>query len=356
MPYLLLLLGCAVVVLAARLSIVQRTAQRALATAEEAKRVAAARPAAAQAKAARVVLTKAPAADRTGQLAVLHTDLVQVLGRRAAQELPAAARAVAAAPVSAAVRPSAASVPRDAVPVPASPADDGLPRLSVVSGPQDRVTAVPQAQPGERFHYAGVRTGPGEQEFRFEWPEPGAVAVAEAVVSTEGQASVTPMTRTATAVHTHDQLVRATQYSGTVRRRALLTPEATHLKVETQGTGQTEWSVRLLGPSELDELVDERSGAGRSMLMVRPAKPVELVVHAKSRSSWTVEFVCGCWAGPACSCKQPKQLSGYVAPKAFGTGEAIEVLTIPRPGLVIVHAYEESDPWQLKLRPLGAKK
>ncbi|MCX4747210.1 hypothetical protein OG455_17070 [Kitasatospora sp. NBC_01287] len=378
------LLGCVVMGLIGQARGARRTARRALESAERAERLAAdAVSALAELRAAersaavreavreavpvdRVVLTKAPAPGREQLMAVLHTELVQVLGRRAADELralpvaapvdavpadavPAVAVPVDAVPVDAV---PVVAVPADAVPRPAPPAEGDLPRLVPVTGPRDSVGGLPEARPGERFHYSGVRTGEGEEEFPIDWPEPGAVAIAEVVVEAEFMVTVVPMTRTRTRVHTHPRVAAAWGYEGQIRARGLLTQEMTHLKVESR-EGASSWSVWLRGPSELDELLDERQGSGSPILAVRPRGPVEVVAHAKSRS-WSLRFVCGCWAGDKCACTT--RGLGYTTNYVSACGEAIEVLTVPRPGLLVVTMDEETDPWRLRVRAVGSER
>ncbi|WP_280689647.1 hypothetical protein [Kitasatospora sp. GAS204B] len=329
------LLGCAVVGVIAHGTRVAKSERRAAQSAAEA--AAALAEIKAIRAAAVVSLTKAPLPGRQQQLAVLHSELVQVLGRRAASELRAA-------PVDA--------VPQDVVPAPAPSGGDGLARLTPAGGPRDSAGPVPQRQADERFHYSGVLTAASEEEYPIEWPEPGAVAIAE-VAAEAKQLTIVPMTRTRTRVHTHSKLAYVFDYEGQVRTRGVLTPDMTHLKVQSEKGGAT-WSVRLLAPSELDELVDERRGTGSPILAVRPQTPVEVVVHAKSSSSWSIEFVCGCWAGDECACTTGREL-GYVARTVSASYEAIEVLTVLRPGLLVVKMHEDTDPWHLRIRDVNSE-
>ncbi|MDH6141210.1 hypothetical protein P3T35_003227 [Kitasatospora sp. GP30] len=213
---------------------------------------------------------------------------------------------------------------------------------------------MPQARRGERFHYSGVTEGKTVDEFPIEWPEPGAVAMAIATArSSDERLSITPMTRTRSRIRTHDSILDTWGFEdGPTRRRTVLGTDITHLKVEGLG-GRAEWSVQLVGPADLEELVDEREGTGDVVLAVRPEAPVEVVVHANS-DGWGLRFVCGCWAGDECACERPKGLEWF-PDSIYETGEAMATLVIPRPGLLVCDLQQPTDPWRLRLRPLGSE-
>lgn len=118
------------------------------------------------------------------------------------------------------------------------------------AAPQDSLDRVPKAVPGERFEYSGLFTGKREERIPIDWPEPGAVAVVEAIGMAEDHLTGYPMTRD----ERHNRFLWASSHSrAPVRARALLTRGMTHVELRA-GDGVTEWFVRLLGPSELDEL------------------------------------------------------------------------------------------------------
>ncbi|MFE9424602.1 hypothetical protein ACFYNO_16710 [Kitasatospora sp. NPDC006697] len=282
-----------------------------------------------------VVMTKRRPAPigRDTLLAVVHHQLATLEHRRRA-ELPA---------------------PADAVPGAAGPfrGEDGLPRLAPAAGPRDVPTTVPQRHDGEPFHWSGTFTERGIEEFPIDWPQPGKAAMALVTAKAAQQyLTVTPMTRTRSRVATHAVLLNAFSSDGLVRRRALLTPEMTHLKVEGRG-GLGEWSVQLVGPADLERLLDQREGTGSTVLALPQGTPLELVVHANS-SSWHWEFVCGCWAGEDCVCPPPEGLDWF-SRMLSGNGEGMGTLVIPRPGLLVGELDGEQDPWRLRLRPLGSE-
>ncbi|MDH6134027.1 hypothetical protein P3T37_003426 [Kitasatospora sp. MAA4] len=272
-----------------------------------------------------------PAAARAALLASFHSAVLQLEERRLATE-----------PVPA---------PVDRVPLAAAPVadDDGLLRLPTPSGPRDIGRPVPESDRGEPFLYVGRQDGEEtEEEMAIEWPEPGAIAVAEVAKRGDGYFMVNPMTRTRTRVETHSRLADGW---GDQQDRGLLTPDMTHLRVAGKG-GPREWSVRLIGPSDLDELEQERQGTGDVFLAVRDAAPVELVAHIKS-AHWSVKFVCGCWAGDKCACPKPDH---YQSPTISSSGEALKVLAVPRPGLLLLEVYQATDPWRLRLRAVGSER
>ncbi|MED7952909.1 hypothetical protein [Streptomyces sp. BE303] len=246
--------------------------------------------------------------------------------------------------------PAAESPPPEDSPV----TDDGLPRLDRVPVPRDRPGPVPRRREGERHHYSGVWDKPTEREFPIERPEPEAVTIALVEASAEhGHVTITPMTRTPTRVETHANLLF--HYSATERgtARTVVSRDVTHLKVES--SGDCEWSVRLFGPSEIDELLRERDGSGDAVLMVRPDAPAELVVHVNS-SSWQVRFVCGCWRADrygTCKCPLPPGWTSRGSTFASASGEAMRTVAVPRPGLLVLRTSEPTDPWRLHLRPRG---
>jgi hypothetical protein len=247
----------------------------------------------------------------------------------------------------------AAPAPQDRVP--RLPVDgDGLPRLAAThAGPLDAAAGVPQAGPGEPFHYSGTVEGDTVDEFAIDWPEPGAPAMAIATGKVEKDyLTITGMTRTRSRITTHNRIITGWPDNGVVRRRSLLATDMTHFKVESHG-GRADWSVQLVGPADLDRLVDEREGNGSYVLAVAPGQPMEALVHANS-SSWTVEFVCGCWAGDDCECSKPEEL-GWFDPWIHQSGEGMCTLIVPRPGLLVGQLDEEADPWRLRLRPIGSE-
>ncbi len=299
----------------------------------------------------------------------------------AAAAAPAALRkprAAKAAPKDAVPVPATPAAPTDAVPTPAAPAalakartapadarpvvtspvaapkeEDGLLRFIPVELPKDALVIAPEPYRGERFHYAGSQTGKAatEQEFAIDWPQPGAVAVAEITARLTGRVEIVPMTRTRDRVETHSALLD--QQGGTHRRRALLTRDMTHLKVKGED-GARQWSVRLFGPADLGELVEERQGNGQEILAVRGETPVEVMAHFLS-GYWSVWFVCGCWAGQRCKCQTPSSLAklGYLKTSISGSHEGAEALVVPRPGLLVIGHAEPKDQWVLRTRPLG---
>ncbi|GAB2710231.1 hypothetical protein [Kitasatospora kifunensis] len=368
---LVVLLAFVALVFAVEASLANKAARRAAASAAEAKQLVAELTSAMAPRGERVALTKPRVPGRAELNAVLHTELVQLLGRRAAAELPLRAAPVDAVPVAAApvlVAPvlvaPVAPAPVDAVPVPvpvpvaaaaatatAATTDDGLPRLPAVTGPVDSVGPIPRRLSGERFHYAGVHDGSAEElEFPIEWPGPDAIAVTMAQGFGERNLMIRPMTRTRSRIRTHDKILDV--YSAGGRAWGVLTRDVTHLQVAAP-EGHCEWSVRVLGPTELDELVDERSGAGDTMLAIRREGPTEVVIHVKS-VVWRAEFICGCWRGADCDCPTPEEF-GYLPRSVSGIGESLEVLTIPRPGLLWLERLESSAPWRLRLRPVGSE-
>ncbi len=253
-----------------------------------------------------------------------------------------------------------ATAPTDARPADAPPADalpgDGLLRLAPSAAPNDAAALVPAARDGERFHYHGSATGEAatEEEFPIDWPEPGAVAVAEITARTAGRLTVTPMTRTLDRVRTHEAIIDAwfSRADQVLRVRRPVPREMTHLKV-TGKDGDHAWSIHLLGPSDLDELAEQRQGNGTEVLAVTSGTPVQVMCHVKSGNFWTVEFLCGCWAGTACRCGTPADRD--LATSVYGGGEGAELLTVPRPGLLVIHVANSDDPWKLTTRPVGAE-
>ncbi|MFG3055287.1 hypothetical protein ACGFZP_30670 [Kitasatospora sp. NPDC048239] len=238
-----------------------------------------------------------------------------------------------------------------ATPAPTPVDEDGLPRLTATTGPLDGPGPVPQRQEGERFHYSGRTDEPTELEFPIERPEPGVVAVALVEATTKSSLSITPMVRTRTRVDTHSSLLYVASYHGRGRSRRVLAGDVTHLKVEAGR--RSEWSVRLYAPTEVDELLGEREGFGETVLAVRPGDPTEVVIHAKS-SSWHAQFVCGCWRDDDCECPSPKGLPSWFRTYISAYGEAMRVVTLPRPGLFVLHTDKPTDPWRLQVRPYGS--
>ncbi|WP_035798578.1 hypothetical protein [Kitasatospora mediocidica] len=276
-----------------------------------------------------------PAAARIALLSSFHSAAVQLEERRRDTE--------------------PAPTPVDRVPTAAAPApvpvsdDDGLLRLPTPAGPRDVVRPVPESDQGDPFLLTGRQDGEEtEEEFRIEWPEPGAVAVAEVAKRGSGYFAIHPMTRTRTQVDTHSTLAAGW---GDQQSRGLLTPDMTHLKVAGM-QGPREWSVRLVGPSDLDELDQERQGTGDVFLRVQRGNRVELVAHVKSEG-WSLTFVCGCWAGDKCACRKPQ---AYLPGSVSSSGEATKVLTISRRGLVILKVAKVTDPWRLRLRAAGSER
>ncbi|MDH6112392.1 hypothetical protein P3T36_003803 [Kitasatospora sp. MAP12-15] len=289
--------------------------------------------AAAAADAARAALGPAPAravrlvkqapVDRAGALASVHSALLQLEARRAAE-------------------------PADAVPA------DGLARLAP-AGPQDARHLVVEPSHGEPFHYAGTRTEDTEtvEEIPIELPQPGAPAVAEVIVAAGGHLKINPMIRTRDRVRTLDEIVEVWDKPSPQRIRVLLDREATHLKV-TGNYGKRAWSVRLSAPAELAELEGEGEGTGTDLFLLNVPAPREVAVHIETSRSWSARFVCGCLAGSDCACgaKEDSRLRGTAELLVHGTGEGLDVLCVPRPGLVVVTAAADAR-WLLRLRPVG---
>ncbi|MEV0191773.1 hypothetical protein AB0I39_24955 [Kitasatospora purpeofusca] len=275
-----------------------------------------------------------------------------------AKKQPAAAkparRVEAARPVPTSPR---ARSTTDSAPVPVlPPVDDGLPRLRPASGPSDKRGPVPRQRAGERFHYSG-QCGDGEAEYEFpiEWPE-GAVTVAQIEVSTKGYLSITPMTRTLDRIESHSSLVYLGSSDKRKGLRTVLTRDFTHLLVESRGVG--EWSVRLYGSDEIDELTGTMEGYGSTVLAVRQNLPVSCLTHVKS-SSWSAEFICACGRIPesfgTCGCPVPPGLPSSPTLGTWESGEALRTLQFPRAGVLKLRTDKPSDPWRLELRPYTGK-
>ncbi|MEK2493637.1 hypothetical protein WN990_29200 [Kitasatospora purpeofusca] len=247
----------------------------------------------------------------------------------------------------------------DSAPAPAPvlpPVEDGLPRLRPASGPSDRRGPVPQQQAGERFHFSG-RCGEREAEYEFpiEWPE-GAITVAQIEVSTKGYLSISPMTRTLDRIESHSSLIYLSSSDKRKGVRTVLTRDFTHLLVESRGVG--EWSVRLYGPDEIDELTGIMEGYGSTVLAIRQDRPVSCVTHVKS-SSWSAEFICACGRIPkssrSCGCPDPPGLPSSATVCAWESGEALRTLQFPRAGALKLRTSKPSDPWRLEVRPYTGK-
>ncbi|MFD4907380.1 hypothetical protein [Kitasatospora purpeofusca] len=288
---------------------------------------------------------------------------------------PAAAPVPAAAPAVAVAKPAVAKPARrveaarpartpprprsttDSAPAPVlPPVEDGLPRLRPASGPSDKRGPVPQQRAGERFHFSG-RCGDGEAEYEFpiEWPE-GAITVAQIEVSTKGYLSITPMTRTLDRIESHSSLIYLGSSDKRKGVRTVLTRDFTHLLVESRGVG--EWSVRLYGPDEIDELTGTMEGYGSTVLAIRQDRPVSCVTHVKS-SSWSAEFICACGRIPkssrSCGCPDPPGLPSSATLCAWESGEALRTLQFPRAGVLKLRTSKPSDPWRLEVRPYTGK-
>ncbi|WP_157855325.1 hypothetical protein [Kitasatospora purpeofusca] len=245
----------------------------------------------------------------------------------------------------------------DSAPAPVlPPAEDGLPRLRPASGPSDKRGPVPRRQAGERFHFSG-RCGEREAEYEFpiEWPE-GAITVAQIEVSTKGYLSIRPMTRTLDRVESHSSLIYLSSSDKRKGVRTVLTHDFTHLLVDSRGIG--EWSVRLYGSDEIDELTGTVEGYGSTVLAVRQNLPVSCVIHVKS-SSWSAEFICACGRIPEsfgrCGCPIPPGVPSSPPLGAWESGEAMRTLLFPRAGVLKVRTSEPSDPWRLEVRPYAGK-
>ncbi|MFF7586430.1 hypothetical protein ACFZCK_02930 [Kitasatospora purpeofusca] len=259
-------------------------------------------------------------------------------------------RVEAAGPAATPPRPRSTT---DSAPAPVlPPVEDGLPRLRPASGPSDNRGPVPRQRAGERFHFSG-RCGDGEAEYEFpiEWPE-GAITVAQIEVSTKGYLSISPMTRTLDRVESHSSLIYLGSSDKRKGVRTVLTHDFTHLLVDSRGIG--EWSVRLYGSDEIDELNGTMEGYGSTVLAVRQDTPVSCVTHVKS-SSWSAEFICACGRIPEsfrkCGCPIPPGLPGSPTLGAWESGEALRTLLFPRAGVLKLRTGKPSDPWRLEIRP-----
>jgi hypothetical protein len=233
-------------------------------------------------------------------------------------------------------------------------------RSAVVGAvPQDAVPPLPKLSRRGPFTYSGVQDGAKETEevFAIGWPEPGTAAVAEVAVRATRQAflSISPLTRTANRVRTHDRLTGG--WAVVHKSLGLVTRDVTHLRVNGRG-GRREWAVRLLSPAEIESLPPTRSGRGSTVFAVRDETPVELVAEVAS-NDWSVTFACGCWSVGPCDCPVPAVWSGYPNRTIASTGTSTErttnVLAVPRPGLIVVRVAAETDPWQLRLRAAGSE-
>ncbi|MFD9064123.1 hypothetical protein ACFVZ3_21665 [Kitasatospora purpeofusca] len=300
-----------------------------------------------------------------------------VAATSAAAPVPAAATGVAVAkPAAAKKQPAAVAKPAprveaarpdptpprprsttDSAPAPVlPPAEDGLPRLRPASGLSDKRGPVPRRQAGERFHFSG-RCGEREAEYEFpiEWPE-GAITVAQIEASTKGYLSISPMTRTLDRVESHSSLIYLSSSGKRKGVRTVLTHDFTHLLVDSRGIG--EWSVRLYGSDEIDELTGTVEGYGSTVLAVRQNLPVSCVTHVKS-SSWSAEFICACGRIPEsfgrCGCPIPPGVPSSPPLGAWESGEAMRTLLFPRTGVLKLRTSEPSDPWRLEVRPYTGK-
>ncbi|MFJ9608208.1 hypothetical protein ACIRS1_17910 [Kitasatospora sp. NPDC101176] len=276
----------------------------------------------------------------------------------AAKALPAPARPKAAAPTSdqqprpPRARRTPKPEPAPTTPLPARPVDDGLPRLGP-AGPRDTPGTVPRRTDDNPFHHTGVWDEDTDHEFPIELPEPGAVAMVEVTAKSSKHVRIVPMTRTPTRVDTHRTLLYVSASDGTERTRTVLSRDVTHLKVDAQG--RSEWSVRLYGPSETDELTGTREGTGEIVVALRPDAPSELLLHVDS-SSWGAEFICHCWRWDkvnrdTCRCAAPEGLPRWFSSMVYLQGEGMRTLVIPRPGLLKLHTDKPTDPWRLRLGP-----
>ncbi|WP_328958623.1 hypothetical protein [Kitasatospora purpeofusca] len=318
--------------------------------------LSAARQAAGSAARAEAAALKAAGSDADPVTAIAATP--------AAAPVPAAAPAVAVskpAPPVKAARP-APTPPRprsttDSAPAPVlPPAEDGLPRLRPASGPSDKRGPVPRQRAGERFHFSGrCEDGEAEYEFPIEWPE-GALTVAQIEVSTKGYLSISPMTRTLDRIESHSSLIYLSSSDKRKGVRTVLTHDFTHLSVDSRGVG--EWSVRLYGSDEIDELTGTMEGYGSTVLAVRQDLPVSCVTHVKS-SSWSAEFICACGRIPKssrnCGCPNPPGLPSSPTLGAWESGEALRTLLFPRAGVLKLRTNKPSDPWRLEVRPYTGK-
>ncbi|MFJ4671181.1 hypothetical protein [Kitasatospora purpeofusca] len=287
-----------------------------------------------------------------------------IVATPAAAPVPAATPAVVVAkptpPVKAARPAPTPPRPRsatDSAPAPVlPPTEDNLPRLRPASGPSDKRGPVPRQQTGERFHFSGrCEDGEAEYEFPVEWPD-GAVTVAQIEVSTKGYLSISPMTRTPDRIESHSSLIYLTSSDKRKGVRTVLTHDLTHLLVESRGVG--EWSVRLYGSDEIDELTGTMEGYGSTVLAVRQDLPVSCVTHVKS-SSWSAEFICACGritkSSRSCGCPNPPGLPSSPTLGAWESGEALRTLLFPRAGVLKLTTSKPSDPWRLEVRPYTGK-
>ncbi|MFD8697406.1 hypothetical protein [Kitasatospora purpeofusca] len=263
-------------------------------------------------------------------------------------------RVEAAGPAATPPRPRSTT---DSAPAPVlPPVEDGLPRLRPATGPSDKRGPVPRHRAGERFHFSG-RCGDGEAEYEFpiEWPE-GAITVAQIEVATKGYLSISPMTRTLDRVESHSSLIYLSSSDKRKGVRTVLTHDFTHLLVDSRGIG--EWSVRLYGSDEIDELTGTVEGYGSTVLAVRQDLPVSCVTHVKS-SSWSAEFICACGRIPEsfgrCGCPIPPGVPSSPPLGAWESGEAMRTLLFPRAGVLKLRTSEPSDPWRLEVRPYAGK-
>ncbi len=179
--------------------------------------------------------------------------------------------------------------------------------------------------------------------------------MAQIEVSTKGYLSISPMTRTLDRIESHSSLIYLGSSDKRKGVRTVLTHDFTHLLVDSRGVG--EWSVRLYGSDEIDELTGTMEGYGSTVLAVRQNLPVSCVTHVKS-SSWSAEFICACGRIPesfgTCGCPVPPGLPSPTL-GAWESGEALRTLQFPRAGVLKLRTSKPSDPWRLELRPYTGK-